>query len=357
VCNPVTEVSYTLVTQLSHDRLWMMEHHCERYEHEMSIAIFTNHTYQETILELDAMNCNLDRLKVRVLDASTGYSDSDYPVNALRNLALSQVTTSHIIYIDVDFWTSEHLHDVLMSYDIQQSLMEDPRLALVLPAFMLFRQCREWLDCRDDNLPMMPYTLSELGDMIQNKRGHLFDPTNRGGHGSTLYKEWFHQEPASLEEIPCLLSNRYEPFVVIRYCRDLPPFQAEFSGYGKNKMTWMMQVIRRGYRLSQVGGAYLVHYPHLDSTSRQVWNEAPEPLKVGDQGQVRKPKKNDGNLHLADYKRGQVDQLFLEFRKWLEDSIPETVSRLHPCQSAQDDDSKLWIDHEALKEEQEQKEK
>jgi hypothetical protein len=191
----------------------------------------------------------------------------------------------------------------------------------------------------------MPFSLSELSDMLKHKQGFIFDPTNKGGHGSTLYPEWVRQPIGELLPIQCLKSNRYEPFVVVRYCHDLPPFQAAFSGYGKNKMTWMMQLIRSGYTLSQVGGAYLCHYPHLDSNSRQHWNEAPDKLQVGTDSnpQVRKPKKSDGDLQLHQYKRGQVDQLFLEFRKWLEESVED--QRVVPmCKNAQDDDTKLWID-------------
>jgi hypothetical protein len=229
-----------------------------------------------------------------------------------------------------------------MTDAIRKSLLDHPLQALVIPAFQLFRQCKEWKDCRDQNLPHMPFSLTELKDMLQHKRGYIFDPTNKGGHGSTLYTQWLQQTPGTLLEIPCLQSNRYEPFVALRYCRDLPPFQNAFSGYGKNKMTWMMQLIRTGYTFSQVGGTYLCHYPHLDSTSRQYWNQAPPELQVGDQ--VRKPKPSDGDLHLSQYKRGQVDQVFVQFRDWL-DETPDQ-SRLKPCEGGQDDDSKLWIERQ-----------
>lgn len=344
-CTPqesVDAISYTLVTQLSHNRLWMMEHHCQRFPHSMSIAVWTNSTKEDVLQELESLGCNLDLIKVQVLDATVFGSDTDYPVNHLRNLALSQVDTSHIIYIDVDFWTSENLFELLMTDAIRESLLEHPKLALVIPAFQLFRQCREWTDCREENLPHMPFSSTELREMLNQKRGHVFDPTNKGGHGSTLYAQWIKQTPGTLLEIPCLQSNRYEPFVVLRFCRNLPPFQNAFSGYGKNKMAWAMHLIRTGYTFSQVGGAYLCHYPHLDSTSRQHWNEAPPELKVGDQ--VRKPKASDGNLHFSQYKRGKVDQVFIEFREWLHENLPDQ-SRMKPCEGAQDDDTKLWIEH------------
>ena len=339
----VEQISFTLVTQLSYDRLWMMEHHCKRYQYEMSIAIFTNFTYEETLLELESMNCDLNLVKVQTLDASR-FSSSDYPVNQLRNMALSQVRTSHILYIDVDFWTSEYLHEILSLEDIRLALLQNPTLALVIPAFMLFRQCREYKECPEANIPNMPFTQSELVNMLNNRKGFIFDASNKGGHGSTQYAKYFNQTYGTLLSIDCLKSNRYEPFLVVRYCHDLPPFQQSFSGYGKNKLTWMMQLIRRGYTLSQVGGAFLCHYPHLESSARQAWNEAPQKLQVGDK--LRRPSISDGNLNLALYKRGQVDQIFVEFRNWLETAIPDQ-RKIPFCEEAQDDDAKLWIERDS----------
>lgn len=344
------EIDFTLVTQLSDDRLWMMEHHCQRYPHKTSIAVYTNNTYDETIQRLvDDYHCDLSKLDVSVVDAQTVGSFSDYPVNYLRNQALSKVKTSHIVYIDVDFWTSNNLYETLTLPSVTAALWEDPKLALVIPAFMLFRQCTDYVDCRENNIPRMPHTKTQLVDLIQQKRGHIFDPTNRGGHGSTRYGEWLRQEQGELVDIDCLISKRYEPFVVVRYCQDLPPFQPAFSGYGKNKMTWMMHVLRKGYQLKQVGETFLVHYPHLDSASRTTWNQAPDVLVVKDKRhknirQVRRPKASDGDLPFGDFKRGQIDQLYVDFRHWLNETVPDET-KVQLCDVAQDDDSKLWIEH------------
>ena len=68
------------------------------------------------------MDCNIDNdndddvggVDVALLDASIHGSWNDYPVNELRNLALRAVRTTHILYLDVDFWPSEHLYDTIM---------------------------------------------------------------------------------------------------------------------------------------------------------------------------------------------------------------------------------------------------
>lgn len=398
------DITVTLVTQVSHDRLWMMKHHCDRYrnkqtgnpfdQHKMSVAVYSNATLDEIRTELREMGCGVaaggetdansnsninsnnnnnnndnnnnsnnkrdqSPVDVSVLDATTHGAWNDFPVNELRNLALSKVKTTHIMYIDVDFWPSDDLYETIMGSDerssnessgkfnndqqqtsnpssqrIRKYLFDDPKLALVIPAFQLRRQCKEWKDCREDNLPHMEASRNFNGmthEMVKHKSITVFDPTNKGGHGSTDYKNWFGQPPGSLVDIECLQSNRYEPFVMIRYCKDLPPFQTVFAGYGKNKVTWMMQVIASGYVFSQVGRAYLMHYPHLDSASRQLWNGH------GRASKTIKTRKTDS-------KRGQVDKLFVDFKRWLEETIPEELQRLEACEDAQDDDTKLWVE-------------
>jgi hypothetical protein len=342
------EIAYSLVTQLSHNRMWMMEYHCQRWTQHMSIAILSHQTHEQVMdILVEELKCSRDQVTLSVLDA-TKYHENDYPVNVLRNLAFAQVNnnTSHAVYVDVDFWESEDMYEVLMQQDIRTELANDHQLALVLPAFQLHRQCQEWKECPEDNIPQMPYSVKDLADMITNKRGSMFDPFNKDGHGSTLYKKWIHQASGELLELDCLKSNRYEPFLVVRVCHELPPFQEQFTGYGKNKMTWMMQLTRMGYRLSQVGGVFLVHYPHLDSKSRMTWNEAPKELiDTTDKGQKRirrPPKKEAGSIDFDNFKRGQVDKTFAEFRKWLQANIPDQ-RRLEKCNDATDDDARLWI--------------
>ena len=369
----IDSIDTTLVTQLSDDRLWMMKHHCERYgPHPISIAVYTNSTRDEIQNQLMEMGCRIEGdtslsaislqtalVSLEVLDAQAHGSWNNYPVNQLRNLALKAVKTSHITYIDVDFWPSENLHDNLLAPPIKEALLEDPKLALVIPAFQLKRSsdCQdETLDCREEHVPKMPKTSRQLKRMIKNREAEIFDPTNVGGHGSTDYKHWLihQQDPVFnvedlLYQIPCLKSHRYEPFVTIRYCRELtPPFQQAFSGYGKNKMTWMMQVVASGFSFSQVGGAYLIHYPHAISHSRQDWNKAPKELITSNKKNysVRRPKASDGNLGFEKYHRGKVDDLYIRFKEWLQEAIPPGEARIELCENAQDDDSKLWIDPE-----------
>lgn len=232
------DVDFTLVTQLSQDRLWMMKYHCQRWGSLISVAILTNRTHESIEHELSELGCNTTELSLQTLSSNL-YPADEYPVNVLRNMALEKVKTSHVMYADIDFWESNDLRELLHLPNVKEHLAQSHKHALVVPAFQLNRVCREWRECPEDNIPKMPSTRNELLALLKKKRAYPFDPTNRGGHGSTLYSSWVikQKEPGSMLTIPCVYSNRYEPYLAFRYCRDLPPFQEEFSGYGKNKMT------------------------------------------------------------------------------------------------------------------------
>ncbi|KAL7525027.1 hypothetical protein ACHAWF_001175 [Thalassiosira exigua] len=238
-----TDVSYTLVSQLSHDRIWMVPHHCERWgsDDPMLLAVFTDLTTKEVISQLVAEGCSYGQLTVQTVSPKVhDPTGTEYPVNSLRNLALSRVKTSHVVYADVDFWPSADLHDVLSLPVVRKGLAKDSKLAAVIPAFQLNRLCDEdddnW-DCRRRNIHSMPRDREGLLFLETKRKVSRFDPWNLEGHGTTRYQTWRDQARGTFVDLPCVKSNRYEPYLTVRWCNALPPFQEGFTGYGKNKMT------------------------------------------------------------------------------------------------------------------------
>lgn len=342
------QINFTLVTQVSEDRLWMLTQHCHRWPGPISAAVFTDFPasrIQQILLRENEVygKCSLNQVTITTL-TKAGVPEGEYPVNALRNLALQNVQTTHLFYADVDFWSSENLYETLHSSSVTTRLSQDDKLALVVPAFQMKRQCDDHgtskqasTMCRLNNMEYMPMNRSEIFNLIQKENVTAFDPTNKGGHGSTLYEEWYLQQDGEVRDIPCISSNRYEPYVAVRYCRHLPPFQEVFTGYGKNKMTQIMQMRRTGYVFSQVGGVFVIHYPHHTAKARKAWSAG----------------KRSSNSHLLEeetstpidwtqFKRGQVDKFFVEFRSWLNAAVEEK-SRVEMCVGAVNDDENLWI--------------
>ncbi|KAL7489962.1 hypothetical protein ACHAW6_015755 [Cyclotella cf. meneghiniana] len=336
-----SSVTFTLVSQLSDDRMWMIPHHCERWgDHPISVVVFSDRDAAKIKANAVKEGCSEEQLIVQTV-SRTKYdpTGTEYPVNVLRNLALSVVNTSHVVYADVDFWPATNLHSILSQPAVKERFASDPHLATVIPAFQVVRQCSLLRDCRERNIPVMPKDKESLLTLIQQRRASSFDP-NTGGHGSTNYFVWRNQKEGKFVDLPCIKSNRYEPYLAIRYCSDLPPFQEGFTGYGKNKLTWAMQLRRSGYLFSQLGGAFLVHYPHLDSKSREEWKKKPDLLYSSSLNELDGESKE--KIDWASFKRARVDALFLEFRRWLESSV-EDESRVPMCANAQNDDVRLWV--------------
>ena len=131
------DVSFTLVTQASQDRLWMLRNHCTRWgtKDPISIAVFTRKSASEVLDELFPA-CDPRAVTVQTL-SPMGVSHADYPINALRNLALSAVKTTHVD--DVDFWPSQNLHRLLNWNEAKHQFAQDDKLAVVIPAFSVPR--------------------------------------------------------------------------------------------------------------------------------------------------------------------------------------------------------------------------
>lgn len=362
-----TDISYTLVTQCSQDRLWMMKYHCQRWgrTNPISIGVYTNQTIAEINATLrDEYQCDTNYISIQIVPMI--YSKEDFPVNILRNLAMANVQTTHAVYVDSDFWQDVQLHDKLTNPVVTRHLAYNAKHALVLPAFALRRQCREYRDCQSRNLQRMPLTANDiLQGLTVNHTVTAFDPTNYGGHGSTRYSDWIDNvmnetqdnDSVPLMPIDCVISNRYEPYLVVRYCQELPPFQPVFTGYGKNKMTWVMQLRRLGYYLHQLN-SFVIHYPHLDSSARVAWNNNNNANHDEQQQQLAQtpPMARPKGKHVdyLQYKRGRNDYAFVQFKNWLDTTVGVDRTVVDLCDDHMDDDGNLWIHHQEEEEEEEE---
>lgn len=301
------DVDFTLVTQLSPARLWLMKHHCSRWgEHPISLAVGTKTSKKTIVKALEALGCDTGRIIVSTV--SDFDSDEEYPVNRLRNVALAAIRTSHAVFIDADFILSNNAYSKLIDH---KEILVDRKTALVIPAFELRPLCAHSssdVDCKSIHEGILPKNKKDVLDFftapaLEPTIAQFDSKNNVVGHGSTRYMDWINQAPGDLLPIECITSPRYEPYVVIRYCKDLPPFQEAFTGYGQNKLTWFQHVTRTGYRLFQVGDTFVVHFPHEKSTSFKTW--ARERNETGDKTSVK------------------VNRIAASFRRWMEDSVPD----------------------------------
>jgi Glycosyl-transferase for dystroglycan len=309
-CTPldsVEQVSFTLVTQASMDRLWIMQHHCERWPapHPISIAVYLPPeespppTEEFVMNELDRRwNCDASRMTVTVVK---GFSPMDrYPINLLRNVAIRRVATSHFVYTDSDFLISDGLFHELLA--VAPILASDPWAALVLPAFVYVSHCpqsvstnnTESIEClrreglprsKEDLLPLWNASRHNLPKVKEGFHGKHF-------HGSTMYDEFKTQTEPLL--LPCIENYLYEPYLAVRLCKDLPEFPEVFRGYGFNKNVWIMWLTRKlPYKLWQSPRGFVFHIPHPVSES---WRRAQKADPVRGHLQKEAPKEHDAYL-------------------------------------------------------------
>jgi hypothetical protein len=298
-CRPLlpNQVSMTLTTQLSLDRMWIMKHQCNRWPapYPISIAVYLppHHSSSDdnknesthVVKELETnLGCDLSRMTITLLKGSptSGAAMSQYPVNTLRNLALEGVQTTHAAYIDSDFLISKGLYDHLMT--TAAIVANDPKAAMVMPAFEYLQECtfssqEEAVACLTSELDAsVPETQEDLFPLLLDRNSQRRPRVQRGFqnfngknrfHSTTMYKTWINNQSTPVP-IPCIKTLAYEPYLAVRVCRDLPEFPRVFKGWGFNKVIWIMLLLKKlGYTLWQVPRGFVMHLPHLESVSRK----------------------------------------------------------------------------------------
>ena len=93
-----------------------------------------------------------DNVMIIVYTPSTFcYGYEHYPINFLRNTAISQVRTSHFLMLDMDAWPSGNLEEEIAK--LSQNVLLNPKAVVILPIFFLnpyipaLSRCRNILSC------------------------------------------------------------------------------------------------------------------------------------------------------------------------------------------------------------------
>ena len=304
-CSPIDphNAKVTLATASSEDRLWTISEYCSHWRGQISLVIYGNKTYDaylETLNSFPSCSSSISRIKffVRAPAEDEIARPEMFPVNTLRNLAISLVQTSHFLYLDIDFWPATNLFDLVHSADTIKALASDPKLAVVVPAFQrLDVDCdiRQTSTTKEeeiiDNIPhvnnaketkvvhlsspslisspeteeqikqcvhqfksSMPTGKGSLLSLIRSQMVSVFDPWAKEAHGTTDTNQWFRQKKNSLREVKCIKSSRWEPYLVLRMCSALPPYQESFTGYGKNKVSHIIHLTAASYTFKVIGG-------------------------------------------------------------------------------------------------------
>jgi hypothetical protein len=97
---------------------------------------------------------------------------------------------------------------------------------------------------------------------------------NYDGHGTTRSTDWLAASSHWLapKPLPCFESSRYEPYLVLStFGAATPLYDERFTGYGKNKISFVNHVRLAGFKFAVLPREFLMHYPHPKSSAKIAW--------------------------------------------------------------------------------------
>ena len=207
------------------------------------------------------------------------HNNSQYPINKLRNKAISYITTSHYYFSDMDNWpsrsplflpflsTSEPLRRTASPAALRSERRQADHHRPCLPdqnvSLRHFPAVRRHVDslvfCHSRYASYFPKTKRDLHSCILDHRCQTFRP-----------REWLHdyyprgwfdsKEP--LMKLECLRSDTQEPYVVVKRSAMLPAFNESFVTYAYDKIQWLEHLRRLGYYYQVMVEGYSVDVPH-----------------------------------------------------------------------------------------------
>lgn len=235
----------TLISQLSMDRLQMLEPLCRHWTGPMSISVFASD--EETIKLTNYFNSyscfrHRNNIAIHIVYANSRF----YPVNSLRNVALDHLVTKYAFLLDIDFLPMFDLHDYLVE---AARVLGAEKRALIVPAFEthLYR-----LD--------FPKNKTLLLKMLETQSIQPFRYQEwEKGHAPTNYEHWRTATgPYRIKWAP-----DFEPYVML--LRPFPPYDNRFVGFGWNKVSHIMELHHSGYEFVVLPDAFIIHMPHSPS--------------------------------------------------------------------------------------------
>ena len=324
-CRPLEyyEVTYGLAIALKESELNLVSQHCRRWgiSGPISIAVWTTMTPEQVMDDLKSFDndeCTAEQMTISTVSPASKSSKETFPLNQLRNLAIQGLQTTHVIPLDIHVLPSSSLYDILHSPSAVQKLASDPKLAIVIPSF----EAKEASNSKSGNFWEVPDTFESLVMHLSKRMANIMGSHDAALQGSTLYRSWVKQDPGVLVPIDCVSSDYYEPFVAVRYCEGLPPFQEVLSLEGNDSQdgddstnyvtsTWILHLMHLGYSFEQIGAGFVI--------GMQPGETANDPTGVHPKASLRRKRKFTRHTFLA----------------WLHDTVPETRS-VEKCEDFED---------------------
>ncbi|KJE88518.1 glycosyltransferase-like protein LARGE1, variant [Capsaspora owczarzaki ATCC 30864] len=239
----------TWISQMSWDRLGMLEQIAERWSGPLSISLYLN-DYDVDDLVDHFETSDILRTRKNIALHLVFKEGTLFPVNYLRNVALDHATTPYVFLADIDFLPSAQMATYLASMAASLDL-DNKNLpkALVVPAFETFHYKFAF-----------PANKNKLNSMLDAESIVSFRANEwPRGHSPTDFNKF------RLATAPYVIQwqEDFEPYILVR--RDVPRYDPRFLGFGWNKVSHIYELMKRGYQFIVVPDAFLIHLPHSPS--------------------------------------------------------------------------------------------
>ncbi|XP_050448704.1 xylosyl- and glucuronyltransferase LARGE1-like isoform X2 [Cataglyphis hispanica] len=197
-------------------------------------------------LEMDG---NLLRKRLFGCDKHESVLPELYPINYLRNIAVSYVSTPFIFQLDVDFLPQVGLYENLMNNINRLNINESDKIALIVPAFETERYRFTFPANKEELLKFLKRGI------LYTFRYHVWTQ----GHAATNYSLWRN----SMEPYEVSWEPDFEPYIVVS--KSAPRYDTRFVGFGWNKVSYVTHLTALNYKYIVLPDTFIIHRPHAPS--------------------------------------------------------------------------------------------
>ncbi|KAI7889939.1 glycosyl-transferase for dystroglycan-domain-containing protein [Mucor mucedo] len=255
----------TLISQFSVNRLETFAKAIKSWSGPITAAIYlTNAADIEELVEFFSVQKNLEAYAgVTLALVKPNYLSNAhlaYPINHLRNIAITESSTEYIFVLDADFSPSINLYgylrNKLLPFIAYQS-GKIPDTAWVVPCFAL----REGYD----QIPL-PDSYDELRKLVGRDIAYITDPG--AGHGPTLATEIAMVRPLLLGNplaYEVCFESQWEPYYILH--RSAPLYDARFKNQGGDKQAHALHLNAEKFRFMILREVFMMHKDH----SKMIW--------------------------------------------------------------------------------------
>ncbi|XP_076748862.1 xylosyl- and glucuronyltransferase LARGE1 isoform X1 [Xylocopa sonorina] len=246
--NVYAPTDVALVTQCSVERIPLLEDLSKHWPGTISVALYLTDAEVQNFLEFVRGSTELRNRKN--IAYHVVYKDGElYPINYLRNIAMSYISTAFIFQLDVDFLPQLSLHETLISYINKLNITESDKVALIVPAFETERYRFTFPANKDELLKFLKRGI------LYTFRYHVWTQ----GHAATNYTYWRNtMEPYEVSWEP-----DFEPYIVVS--RLAPRYDTRFIGFGWNKVSYLTHLTVLDYKYIVLPDTFIIHRPHAPS--------------------------------------------------------------------------------------------